>query len=249
MSLPPLPKKTKEKKKKKRVVPSISPCSLPYVSLYFFSQVCLKLSTKANRSYDERLVHTWLLHKRCVIYKQNICTNMPFVWCMCLLTQNVPSNKHWKWEFLGFKRLKGDVFLIFLGEHMAPKKKTLKSTLKQNNAWSSKQTHQKTMHGLRSKPTQNTHVVDLSKKQTIGKEVVEHTHTHTHTSLGERLPTTQKLSWKWVSHTCIHTHTHTHTHSHTQLLLQSITFIYSFFKHNGIIITCIRHGINCAIEI
>ncbi len=66
-------------------------------------------------------------------------------------------------------------------EHIAPKKKQ-KSTLKK-----------KTMHDLQSKPTKNTHVVDLSKKQTIGKEVVEHTHTHTYI-LGGRLPTPQKLS-------------------------------------------------------
>jgi hypothetical protein len=39
----PIAKKAKEKNKK-RVVPSIS----PYGSLHFFSQVCFKLSTKAN---------------------------------------------------------------------------------------------------------------------------------------------------------------------------------------------------------
>jgi hypothetical protein len=67
------------------------------------------------------------------------------------------------------------------------------------------------MHDLQSKPTKNTHVADLFKKQTIGKEVVEHTHTHTH------IHTYIQMSLQ---------HMHTHTHTHTQLLLQ-FTFIAS----------------------
>jgi hypothetical protein len=76
------------------------------------------------------------------------------------------------------------------------------------------------MHDLQSKPTKNTHVVDLSKKQTIGKEVVEHI-------LRGRLPTTQKLSRKWVLHTCIHTHTHTHTSSFAITFIASLSIMVS----------------------
>jgi hypothetical protein len=53
MSLPPLPKKQKKKEKKEELCLQF-PLALPYVSLHFSSQVCFKVSTKANRSYDER---------------------------------------------------------------------------------------------------------------------------------------------------------------------------------------------------
>jgi ribosomal protein S25 len=83
------------------------------------------------------------------------------------------------------------------------KKNTLKSTKKQ------------TMHNLQSKPNKNTHVVDLSKKQSIGKEVVEHTYIHPTTYYSK---TKLKMS---LAHMHIHTHTHTHTTSF------AITFISS----------------------
>lgn len=99
----------------------------------------------------------------------------------------------------------------------------------------------KTMHDLQSKPTTKRMLWTCLRNKQLAKKLLN-THTsYTHTYIleggGRRLPTTQKLSWKWVSNTCIQTHTHT-----TSFAIH----IYSFFKHNGII-TCIRHGINCAI--
>ncbi len=66
-----------------------------------------------------------------------------------------------------------------------------------------------TMHDLQSKPTKKPMLWTCLRKQTIGKEVVEHTHTHTY------IHTYIQMSLE-----------HMHTNTHTQLLLQS-TFIAS----------------------
>jgi hypothetical protein len=119
--LSPLPKK----KNKKRVVPSISSCSTLCIIAFFLTKFVWSYQTKANPSYDERF--TLGFTKDGVIYKQKHLHHMPFVWCMCS-HKMCQSNKLPKWEFMGFKRLKGDVYIFFGWEH--GQKKTLKSTSK-----------------------------------------------------------------------------------------------------------------------